>query len=190
MRLLIAAAFLCLTSASALADQEPAGFYAFKVKSIDKQEVELAQYAGKVALVVNTASRCGFTSQYEGLEKIYREYKDRGFVVLGFPSNDYLSQEPGSDEEIKKFCKLNYDVSFPMFSKASVSGKDKQPVYRYLTEESAPEFQGDPGWNFVKFLISREGKVIGRFSSRQRPDSSEVIEAIEKAMQPVNHNKR
>jgi glutathione peroxidase len=183
MRLLIATVFFCLTVASAFADQTAGGFYAFKVKNIDKQEVELAEYAGKVALVVNTASRCGFTSQYESLEKIYREYKDRGLVVLGFPSNDYLSQEPGSDEEIKKFCKLNYDVSFPMFSKAPVSGKEKQPVYRYLTEESASEFQGDPGWNFVKFLVSRDGKVIGRFTSRQRPDSSEVITAIEKALQ-------
>lgn len=174
---------LAFVFTASVGSAEPASsLYELNAISLDKEEVSLSRYTGKVALVVNTASRCGFTSQYEGLEAIYKEYKDRGFVVLGFPSNDYLSQEPGTDEEIKKFCKLKYDVSFPMFSKAPVSGAAKQPVYKFLTEQGKEEFRGDPGWNFVKFLISKEGHVIGRFASRVKPDSEEVRQAIEAAL--------
>jgi glutathione peroxidase len=175
--------FLAVVFTASIVGAQPAtSLYELEAISLDKEEVSLSSYKGKVALVVNTASRCGFTSQYQGLEAIYKEYKDRGFVVLGFPSNDYLSQEPGTDEEIKKFCKLNYDVSFPMFSKAPVSGAEKQPVYKFLTEQSNEEFRGDPGWNFVKFLISKEGQVIGRFASRVKPESEEMRQAIETAL--------
>lgn len=156
--------------------------YALTASSISGEQLALSQFRGKVALVVNTASECGFTSQYKGLEELYQEYKDRGFVVLGFPSNDFGGQEPGSNEEIKKFCELKFHTTFPMFAKGEVTGPAKQQVYRFLTEQSAEEFRGDPGWNFVKFLVDREGRVVGRFSSMTKLSSRSLRAALEKVL--------
>ena len=149
----------------------------FTVKTIDGSEQNLGTYKGKVALVVNVASQCGFTPQYSGLESIFKKYKDQGFVVLGFPSNDFGEQEPGSNEDIKSFCKRRYDVSFPMFSKVPVVGGAKVPLYGYLTQTG-----GEVGWNFTKFLIGKDGKVITRFKPSAPPESAEVTKAIEAAL--------
>jgi glutathione peroxidase len=157
--------------------------YDIAVKDIDGNSGTLQYYEGKVLLIVNTASKCGFTPQYEGLQSLYETYKDRGLVVLGFPSNDFLGQEPGSDEEIKEFCSLNYNVSFPMYSKISVKGSDIHPLYDYLTsKETNPEFPGKITWNFNKFLIDREGQIIGRYASKVKPEDERVVEAIETAL--------
>lgn len=153
------------------------------VKDIEGNDVSLADFKGKVGMIVNVASRCGFTPQYEGLQSLYEAYKDRGFVVLGFPSNDFLRQEPGSNEEIQQFCTLNYGVTFPMFSKISVKGDDQHPLYAFLTsKERHPEFGGRITWNFNKFLVDAEGRVIGRFGSRTKPMDPEVIKAVEAAL--------
>ena len=157
--------------------------YDFTVKDIDGSDVKLDTFKGKVVLIVNVASKCGFTPQYEGLQKIYTKYKDKGFVILGFPANNFLGQEPGTNEDIKQFCSLNYNVTFPMFSKISVKGKDIAPLYKYLTEkETNPEFAGKISWNFNKFLIDRNGKIVARFGSRTKPESKEVITAIENTL--------
>ncbi len=166
-----------------VAFQAVSSLYQMELTTIEQKKVSMKDFEGKVALVVNTASRCGFTSQYEQLQEIYSKFKDRGFVVLGFPSNDFMGQEPGSDEEIQSFCKSRFGVSFPLFQKAPVTGKQMQPMYRYLTEQSPKEFQGGVGWNFVKFLVDRKGQVVGRFSSMQKPNSEAVVSAIEKALQ-------
>lgn len=158
--------------------------YDFTMKDIDGKDASLAQYRGKVVLLVNVASRCGFTPQYEGLEKVYLQYKDRGLVILGFPANNFMGQEPGTNEEIKTFCSLKYNVTFPMFAKISVKGDDMHPLYKYLTDkQSDPQFGGDVKWNFNKFLVGRDGKIIGRFEPPVKPDSPEVTQAIEKALQ-------
>jgi glutathione peroxidase len=149
----------------------------FTMNSIDGKPVPLTNYKGKVALVVNVASRCGFTPQYAGLEALYRQYKDRGFVVLGFPANNFMGQEPGTNEEIKTFCTRKYDVTFPMFSKISVKGEDKALLYQFLTQTG-----GEIPWNFTKFLVDGDGKVIVRFEPKIKPDSPEVTAAIEKAL--------
>ncbi|MGN6627450.1 MAG: glutathione peroxidase, partial [Tepidisphaeraceae bacterium] len=133
---------------------------AFTMKDIDGHDVNLADYKGKVVMIVNVASRCGFTPQYKGLEAIYEKYKDKGFVILGFPANNFKSQEPGSDADIKAFCTAKYNVSFPMFSKISVKGDDKAPLYQFLTQsETAGDFGGEIGWNFTKFLVDRNGQL-------------------------------
>lgn len=156
----------------------------FTMKDIDGKETNLAQYRGKVLLLVNVASRCGYTPQYEGLEKVYLKYKDRGLVILGFPANNFMGQEPGTNEEIKTFCSLKYNVTFPMFSKISVKGDDIHPLYKYLTDkQSDPQFGGDVKWNFNKFLVGRDGKIIGRFEPAVKPESPEVAQAIEKALE-------
>ena len=157
--------------------------YNFTVTDIDGNDVTLSEYRGKVLLIVNVASRCGYTPQYEGLQKIFEEYREMGLLVLGFPANNFGNQEPGSDEEIKEFCSLNYGVSFPMFSKISVKGADIHPLYQYLTsEESNPKFAGEISWNFNKFLVDPSGKLIARFDSKDKPESDEVVQAIEKAL--------
>lgn len=157
--------------------------YDFTLKDIDGNDVNLGRYKGNVILIVNTASRCGYTPQYEALQAIYERFKDRGFVVLGFPANNFMGQEPGTEKEIKEFCTLKYNVTFPMFSKISVTGSDQHPLYRFLTNKKTnPEFGGDITWNFNKFLISRDGKVIGRFGSKDKPDDPAVIAAIETAL--------
>lgn len=158
--------------------------YDFTLKDIEGKDTNLSQYHGKVLLLVNVASRCGFTPQYEGLEKVYLKYKDRGLVILGFPANNFGAQEPGTNEEIKSFCSLKYNVTFPMFSKISVKGSDIHPLYQYLTDKQTdPQFAGDIKWNFNKFLVGRDGKVIARFEPAIKPDSDEMAQAIEKALE-------
>ncbi|MGB8853878.1 MAG: glutathione peroxidase [Pirellulales bacterium] len=150
------------------------------MKSIDGKPVDLASYKGKVVLVVNVASRCGYTKQYAGMQKLYDTYKDKGFVILGFPANDYGAQEPGSDAEIAEFCSTKYGVTFPMFSKITVKGPGKAPLYQTLTESADPK--GEVAWNFEKFLIGKDGVVIGRFKSGVAPESAELAKAIEAAL--------
>lgn len=148
------------------------------MKTIDGEPAPLKQYQGKVVLIVNVASRCGYTPQYAGLEQLYRKYKDRGFVIVGVPANNFGGQEPGTEAEIKEFCKRNYDVTFPMMSKVSVKGGDMTPLYQYLTSSAG----GDVKWNFTKFLAGKDGKVIGRFEPNVKPDAPELLAAIEKAL--------
>jgi glutathione peroxidase len=156
----------------------------FSMKSIDGQDTPLRQFQGKVLLLVNTASKCGFTPQFKALEEVYKRYKDRGLLILGFPANNFLGQEPGTDQQIKEFCLINYGVSFPMFSKISVSGKDIHPLYKFLVDkETDPQFAGKIPWNFTKFLADRKGEVVARFEPRRVPDDPLVIAAIEKALQ-------
>ena len=155
----------------------------FKMKNIDGQTVDLARFKGNVILLVNVASKCGNTPQYKGLQTLYETYKGEGFVVLGFPANNFKNQEPGTDAEIKSFCTLNYGVNFPIFSKISVLGEDKHPLYKFLTgPETNPQFAGDIKWNFEKFLIDRGGKVAARFDPKVQPESEEVRSAIEKLL--------
>ena len=155
----------------------------FTMKSIDGQPAPLSAYKGKVVLIVNVASRCGYTPQYEGLEAVYRKYKDRGLVILGFPANNFGGQEPGTDEEIKTFCSSKYNVTFPMFSKISVKGGDQAPLYQFLTDTKTNSAAGgEIKWNFTKFLVDRSGKVVTRFEPAVTPESAEVTGAIEKAL--------
>jgi glutathione peroxidase len=157
--------------------------YEFTMKDIDGKDVKLDAYKGKVVMIVNTASKCGLTPQYEGLQTLYDKYKDKNFVVLGFPANNFMGQEPGTEKEIKEFCNLKYNVTFPMFSKISVKGADQHPFYTFLTnEKSNPGFEGDITWNFEKFLADKNGKIIARFSPKTTPDSPEVVTEIEKAL--------
>jgi glutathione peroxidase len=152
----------------------------FTMKNIDGKDVKLDEYKGKVLLIVNVASRCGYTPQYEGLESIYRKYKDQGLVVMGFPANNFLGQEPGTNEEIKTFCSTRYNVTFPLFSKISVKGDDIHPLFQFLTSKSTnPEFAGDISWNFNKFLVDRSGKVVNRFETKEKPESEKIVAAIE-----------
>src|SRR5690348_2727022 len=175
--LLSTAAFcLCLFGASSV--------YEFNMNSIDGKPPPLASYKGKVLLLVNVASHCGFTPQYKELEAVYEKYKDRGLVVIGFPANNFMGQEPGTNEEIKTFCTRTYNVSFPLYSKISVKGDDTAPLYKYLTDKSAnPETGGDIKWNFTKFLVGRDGKILNRFEPSVKPDAAQVISAVEKALQ-------
>jgi glutathione peroxidase len=155
----------------------------FKVKDIQGKDVDLADYKGKVVLIVNVASKCGNTPQYEAMEKMYEKYKDQGFVILGFPANNFGSQEPGSNEQIKQFCEKTYHVAFPMMAKISVKGEDKAPLYKYLTTaETAGDFAGEVEWNFTKFLVDRNGALIARIGNRTKPDAPGVVAAIEKAL--------
>ncbi len=152
----------------------------FKVKSIDGKDVDLSQYKGKVILIVNVASKCGNTPQYENLEKVYEKYNKDGLVILGFPANDFGKQEPGTDDEISKFCKSKYSVTFDMFSKIAVKGDEAAPLYKFLTaKETNPKFAGPITWNFEKFLIARDGTVANRFTPKTSPEAPEVIKAIE-----------
>lgn len=148
---------------------------------IDNQTKNLQEYEGKVVLVVNVASKCGFTGQYENLESLYQSYKDKGLVVLGFPCNQFGSQEPGTSEDIKSFCSLNYGVTFPMFEKVEVNGPNQHPLYAHLTGESSP-FPGKIKWNFSKFLIGRDGEILARYGSMTNPESSKITDAIEAAL--------
>ena len=161
---------------------DPTSILDIPVKTIDGQATSLKQYEGDVLLVVNVASQCGLTPQYEGLQEVFKKYQDKGLKVLGFPCNDFGAQEPGSNAEIKVFCTTKYDVSFPMYDKVHVKGEDQHPLYAALTGKSSP-FPGDIEWNFGKFLIDRKGKIVQRFSPRTEPKSTEVINAIEAALQ-------
>ncbi len=151
--------------------------HGIKVKNIDGKEIDLSSYKGKTLLIVNTASQCGYTKQYDGLEALYRKYKAKGFVVMGFPSNDFGGQEPGTNQEIKEFCQTKFSVDFPMFSKGPVKGAEKQPLFETLTT-TAPE-KGEIKWNFEKFLVSPDGKVVGRFDSKVTPEDPKLLRAIE-----------
>lgn len=155
-------------------------FFDLSTTGNDGKPMPLKNFSGKTVLVVNVASRCGYTPQYKGLEAIYEKYKAKGFVVVGFPSNDFGQQEPGSDAEIKKFCDLNYKVTFPLMKKAEVTGEKKQPVYQWLTKET--KFPGEVAWNFEKFLVDKKGEVVGRFKSATAPESPELTKAIEAAL--------
>ncbi|MEL6185477.1 MAG: glutathione peroxidase [Myxococcota bacterium] len=153
----------------------------FSHPDIDGQETSLSAYAGKVKLIVNVASKCGLTPQYTGLEELQKAFGDRGFVVLGFPCNQFGAQEPGSEAEIKTFCSTRYGVSFPMFSKLEVNGAQRHPLYAWLTEQATtPEGPGDISWNFGKFLIGKDGAILGRYSPRTAP--AELADAIEAAL--------
>lgn len=172
---------LSLNSAQA-ADKvtKTANDFSFK-KLMGEEPMPLEAFKGKVLLIVNTASQCGFTPQYEGLEKIYEKYKDQGLVVIGVPSNDFGAQEPGDNKEIANFCKLNYGVSFPMASKEVVSGDSAHPFYKWAKSELG--FGTAPKWNFHKYLVNRQGKLVDYFNSTTSPDSSRLVEAVEKALQ-------
>jgi glutathione peroxidase len=158
------------------------GVYSFTLNSIDGKPAPLADYRGKVVLLVNVASRCGYTPQYSALESTYEKYKNQGFVILGFPANNFGAQEPGTNEEIKTFCSRKYSVSFPMYAKISVKGEDQAPLYTYLTKDTGAGIAGDIKWNFTKFLVDRQGNVVQRFESAVTPDSPEVVSAIEKQL--------
>ena len=174
---------LMLSIAMVAFGAEPKSIYDFTMKSIDGQPVSLESYKGKVVLLVNVASRCGFTPQYAGLEAVYEKYKDKGLVIVGVPANNFAQQEPGTNEEIKQFCNRKYNVSFPMMAKVSVKGDDETPVYRFLTGSSTnPKFSGDIKGNFTKFLFDRKGNVVARFEPATTPDSPEVTSAIESAL--------
>ncbi len=170
---------LLLMAASAFADDTK--IYSIPLKDIDGKDATLKTYAGKPLLIVNVASKCGFTPQYTGLEAVWRKYKDKGLMVLGFPSNDFGAQEPGTNEEIKQFCSSKFDVTFPMFDKVQVKGDGQSPLYAALTGPESP-VPGPVKWNFGKFLIGRDGKILARFDSKVTPDSPELTKAIEDAL--------
>ena len=159
---------------------KPATIYDFSMKNIDGKEVPLKKYKGKVLLVVNVASYCGNTPQYKGLEALHETYKNQGFDVLGFPANEFGAQEPGTNASIKEFCEKTYRVKFPMFSKIVVKGEGIDPLYEWLT--STEGFSGPIEWNFAKFLIGKDGKVVARFKPKTQPESQEVKDAIEAAL--------
>lgn len=152
--------------------------YQYELNSINGENISLSDYEGDLLLIVNTASECGFTPQYEGLQELYETYSDQGFQVLGFPANNFGGQEPGSDEEIARFCQANYGVTFQMFSKISVKGDDQHPLFAYLTSAENPDFTGEISWNFEKFLVDRNGNVVRRFKSDTEPMSEELTSAV------------
>lgn len=192
LRTAIAIAAVVAVSTPLLAEEDaqpPTSPLAFVMKDIDGTEKPLEQYKGKVVLMVNVASRCGLTPQYAGLQKLHEQFADQGLAILGFPANEFGAQEPGTNKEIKSFCSSNYGVKFDMFEKVVVKGEDTCPLYQYLTSsETNPKFAGEIKWNFTKFLIDRDGKVIARFEPRTAPDAPEVTGEIEKALaaKPAN----
>jgi glutathione peroxidase len=161
----------------------PSSIYDFTLPSIDGQPMPLANFKGKVVLLVNVASQCGLTPQYTSLEALYEKYKAQGFIILGFPANDFGAQEPGTNEEIKTFCSTKYGVDFPMYAKVSVKGANQTPLYQYLTQQADPSHSGDIQWNFTKFLADRHGQIVRRFEPGVTPDSPEVVSEIEKLLQ-------
>src|ERR1035438_3791380 len=177
MRHLLGALLMATTAFAASSVHE------FTLNSINGTPTPLANYKGKVMLIVNVASQCGYTYQYEGLQKLYLKYKDQGLVLAGFPANNFGEQEPGTDAEIGAFCKSKFGVTFPMFSKISVAGADKAPLYKFLTDKTAnPKTGGEIPWNFTKYLVDRNGKVLARFDAPVEPESKELAGAIEKAL--------
>ncbi len=179
--LFFAGAIIYSNSSMPVASAKVKSVLDFKMRDIDGKEVALKKYKGDVLLLVNTASKCGYTPQYEGLQAIYTKYKAEGFEVLGFPANNFGGQEPGTESEIKEFCESKYKVTFPMFAKISVKGEDQAELYKFLTsKETNPNFAGDISWNFNKFLVNRKGEIVARFSSKDTPESEAVTSAIEK----------
>ena len=157
--------------------------YDINVDTINGKSILMDEYKGKTILIVNTASRCGFTGQYEGLQTIYEKYKDQGLIVLAFPSNNFMGQEPGSNESIANFCSTRFNITFPIFAKIDVKGKNQHPLFKWLTsKETNPSFSGGITWNFNKFLISPEGEIINRFGSRTTPKNNKIIAAIEQSL--------
>lgn len=184
MKPLFACLITCLALASGLGSSEEktteasGTVYDFKVKDIDGKEVDFADFKGKVLLIVNVASQCGVTSQYETLQAIHEAGKEHGLVVMGFPANNFGGQEPGTNAEIQKFCTTEYGVTFPMFAKVSVAGDDQIDLFGYLTSAKNPDREGPVGWNFEKFLVGRDGKLLRRFDSNTDPGEDAVMEAI------------
>lgn len=175
MKTILLSLFCMITMSTSLHD--------YSVRSIDGTSVDLSAYKGKAVLIVNVASFCGYTKQYAPLESLYRKYKDKGLVILGFPANDFGAQEPGTNDEIKTFCSTKYDVTFPMFEKVVVKGSDKAPLFQFLTSGGGNEaLAGEIDWNFEKFLVGKNGAVVARFKSRVDPLSSELTSAIEAAL--------
>jgi len=175
---IFAALFVTGLLALGVTNAPGSGVYGFEAERIDGTQESLSTYRGRVLLVVNVASRCGFTPQYEGLQALFDRYRERGLVVLGFPSNDFRGQEPGSDAEIAEFCKMNYGVEFPMFSKIQVLGDDRHPLYAYLTGRPEP-IGGDVEWNFQKYLIDRDGQAVAKFSPKTKPDDAALMARLE-----------
>ena len=162
---------------------QPTGPLDFTVKDIDGHDVNLADYKGKVVMIVNVASKCGNTPQYKALEEMYEADKDKGFVIIGFPANNFHSQEPGTDAEIKTFCTSKYNVTFPMMSKISVKGDDKAPLYQFLTSKDQDgKFGGEIDWNFAKFIVGRDGQVVARFAAKIKPTDPAVVAAVDAAI--------
>jgi glutathione peroxidase len=166
-------------SLTALAQED---FYSLKANDIEGSVYDFSALKGKVVLIANVASKCGFTNQYEGLQKLHDKYSSQGLVILGFPSNDFAGQEPGGAKEIKEFCKLNYDVKFQLFEKAPVSGESIQPVFKYLTADANSENGGKVLWNFEKFIVDRKGKLVDRFRSITKPESKKIVGLLEKLL--------
>ena len=171
-----------ITGACVMAGQPEINFHKLVMKDIDGKDRKLSEFAGKSVLVVNTASNCGYTSQYKGLQELTDKYGPQGFTVLGFPSNDFGGQEPGTEQEIKRFCEERFQVTFPMFSKVKVTGATKDPLYMFLTEQSGEAHRGPVRWNFTKFLVDPTGKVVNRFGSSTRPMDSDVTAAVEASL--------
>jgi glutathione peroxidase len=187
--LAVAGVMAGLMAVSAIGAEKTAGAEAkgealsFTVKDIDGKDVNLSHYKGKVVMIVNVASKCGNTPQYKQLEEMYTKYKDKGFVILGFPANNFGHQEPGTDTQIKEFCTSKYSVTFPMFSKVSVKGSDQTPLYKFLTSvDTKPKGKGDVSWNFEKFLIGKDGSVVARFEPKTKPDDPKVVAAVEEQL--------
>lgn len=181
-RLLQAIAFTGLVTFMTTTSFAASNVYDFSLPSIDGKPMPLSEFKGKVILVVNVASKCGYTPQYSALEALYEKYKDQGFVIVGFPANNFGAQEPGTNAEIKTFCTRKYNVSFPMYGKISVKGDDQAPLYKYLTSDTPSPISGEIKWNFTKFLVDRNGKVVERFEPAVTPDSPEVTSAVEKLL--------
>jgi glutathione peroxidase len=172
---------LCVAGLTLAMQVGAASLYDSPLKDIDGKEKNWKDYKGKVLLIVNVASKCGLTPQYEGLEALYQKYKGKGLVVMGFPCNQFGGQEPGSNLEIKQFCSSKYNVSFPMFDKLEVNGEQRHPIYTTLAGKESP-FPGDIKWNFSKFLVGRDGKILARFEPRVKPDAPELVKAVEEAL--------
>ena len=181
--LFIGCLFLGTACAPDTANAKPVtSLHELAVKTIDGKKKNLSDYKGKVVLVVNTASQCGYTRQYAGLQKLYKKMATKGFEVLAFPSNDFGGQEPGTEAEIKQFCESRYKTTFPLFSKVHAVGKQKSPLYRFLTEGGDKKFQGDVRWNFTKFLVDKSGQVIGRYESHVDPEDAKLASDIENSL--------
>jgi glutathione peroxidase len=178
--LIVLACGLSLAPAADQGDSKVSGVLNFTMKTLDGKDVDLAKYQGKVVLLVNVASKCGYTPQYKELEAVYEKYGKEGLVVIGVPANEFKQQEPGTNEQIAEFCRSTYNVQFPMLAKAVVKGEGQCPLYKYLTDETTdPKFAGPIKWNFTKFLVGRDGQVVARFEPKVKPDSDEVLKAIE-----------
>jgi glutathione peroxidase len=158
------------------------GVWGIAVETIEGRATTMGEFAGQAILIVNTASRCGYTGQFDGLQRLHERFKDRGLAIIGFPCNQFMNQDPGSDKDIADFCRVNYGVTFQMMSKIEVNGENRHPLYTFLTEESPEAMRGDIGWNFEKFLLRPDGVPVGRFASRVEPEDERIVSAIEAAL--------